>query len=54
MLDFNYIMEGNQLFVERQNKEIKKASSGKSGKVNIDNLGAFKNIPGVKHIKKKR
>jgi len=46
-------MEGSQIYAERQNKEMKKVSKG-SGKVNIDDLGTLKQLPGVKHIKKKR
>ena len=54
LIDFNYVIEGGNLFIEKQNKEIKKSTgkSGQLGKVSIDSIGALKNLPGIQHIKK--
>ena len=47
------ILEHND-FVDKQNKEMQKASKGKSGKTQIASLGQMHNLPGVKKVKKSR
>ena len=52
--DLEYITEGSNLYVGKQNEEYKKAAKSKGGKVSIDSIGQLKGLPGVKTMKKKR
>ena len=54
MEDFNYIMEGCNIFTEKQNKEMKRASQTRGGRTSIDSLDGLIQTPGVKTIKKKK
>ena len=53
--ELNYIVQGANEYVSKQNKEIEKSSksSKQSGKYTVDNLSQLKTLPGVKVVKRK-
>ena len=52
--ELNYVLSGSQKFIEKQNKEMKKASGSRGGKTSIDSLAGLVQTPGVKTVGKKK
>ena len=51
--DFYLTTECLNKYGEKQNAEMKKASSGKGGRQEINNLNQITSIPGIRKIKRK-
>lgn len=47
----NYVLEGSQMYNERQEKSMKSKSGSPSGKTSINSLEGLVNLPGIKSVK---
>lgn len=52
--DMTKLIEENDKFIERQNKEMDNAGKKKPGKTSIGSLSQMKGLPGVKAVKRER